>query len=65
MRPALRAERWFPDLSLARKLTAIGVIAAAASLVMAGAVFSAVTVWDDAPEQAGQLRRVGRCSRQP
>jgi signal transduction histidine kinase/DNA-binding response OmpR family regulator len=50
------ANGWFRNLSLARKLTAIGVIAAAASLVMAGAVLG---TFDTFAEYRDEVREIG------
>src|ERR1041384_3241441 len=49
-------KRWLRNLSLARKLTAIGVGAAAASLIMAGAV---LLTFELVAESRDQIREMG------
>jgi signal transduction histidine kinase len=56
MRSMPSVRQWFQNLSLARKLTAIGVIAAASSLMMAGVVLVSFDIF---AEYRDQVREIG------
>jgi two-component system, sensor histidine kinase and response regulator len=54
--PLLRANHWFSQLSLARKLTAMGVVTAATSLILVCAVFF---MWDVSTSRERLVREMG------
>src|SRR5215211_6953856 len=56
MAPMPSVKKWFQNLSIAGKLTAIGVVGAAASLLIAGVI---LVTFDTIAEYRDQVREIG------